>query len=82
MDLFYSGFMNQHRVQTYSHEEDVVDILNFFILMKQCEAHISRQPMRDRGETGVEFIYKILFGLPERCYDLFEMEKHVFCSLC
>lgn len=82
MVILYSGLMDKRRVETDSDEEEVFAILNFFMLMKQCEARTTKQARRDRSETGVEFVYKVLSGHPDGCYDLFRMEKHVFHSLC
>eukprot|EP00268_Persea_americana_P010511 TRINITY_DN14278_c0_g1_i3.p1 TRINITY_DN14278_c0_g1~~TRINITY_DN14278_c0_g1_i3.p1 ORF type:complete len:122 (+),score=4.78 TRINITY_DN14278_c0_g1_i3:2296-2661(+) len=82
MVIIHPGTMGLLNFDTSSDEGERFISKNFLWLMNQYGSSISKQPIRNASETGVDFMRKVLNGHPDRCYDLFRMEKHVFQNLC
>ena len=70
MVIIHSSTMGLSNFDTSSDEEESLISQNFLWLMNQYGSHISKQPIRNASETGVD-----------RCCDFFCMEKHVFQNL-
>ena len=44
--------------------------------------YLCKEPRRASEQTGHSWVQKILQGHPINCYEMFQMEKHVFCQFC
>ena len=44
--------------------------------------YLCKEPRHTSDYTGLAWVDEILRGHPDRCYDMFRMETHVFLQLC
>ena len=52
------------------------------LICEYAEKYICKEPCRTSEQTGHSWVQEISQGHPVRCYEMFWMEKHVFCQFC
>ncbi|XP_054820818.1 uncharacterized protein LOC129319776 [Prosopis cineraria] len=63
--------------QDISEQEEICQLVGEYVMPYVC-----KEPRRTSRQTGQMWVNEILQGHPDRCYEMFRMEKHLFRQLC
>lgn len=63
-------------------EEDFEDLIFMAMVYEMHHVSTVRQPCRTSALTGYEYVQELIHGHPDRMFDSFRMELHVFVRLC
>ncbi|XP_062118616.1 uncharacterized protein LOC133832263 [Humulus lupulus] len=77
--------MNEEYIQQVIAEEMEIDELVLVVARTSVYYHnnfLVKEPCRNSPHTGWKFMMEIMDGNGQRCHEMFQMEKHVFCKLC